>query len=189
MKMVSLGGAVWFCIAGVVSAQPAAPQVFEVASVKPSPPDVPGMFTRYLPGGGIRFTGVTLKNLIAIAYGGRAFQILGGSAWVDTDRFDIEARSEPAETTVPIDPVKGAEYQRKANERLKTLLADRFQLALRPETREQPIYILVVAKDGPKFRESTQTRSLIRAGRGTVKGQASTTAMLALNLSNELRRR
>jgi hypothetical protein len=40
---------------------------FEAASVKPSAPDVPGMFVRYIPGGGVRVTGASLKNLISIA--------------------------------------------------------------------------------------------------------------------------
>jgi uncharacterized protein (TIGR03435 family) len=185
MKAANLSCAISFCIVGGLFGQP---QAFEVASIKPSAPDVPGMFPRYLPGGGLRITGASLKNLISMAYGVRPFQISGGPDWVNNDLFDIEARSGSAEVAPPTDPAKAAEYQRLANERLKTLLADRFQLSVRQETREQPVYALVVAKDGPKFRESTEARPFIRGGRGTVKGQASSMIMLALNLSSALGR-
>jgi uncharacterized protein (TIGR03435 family) len=181
----------WYCLAGDVFGQASDTQAtFEVASVKPSAPGVPGMFIRYLPGGGVRVTGASLKNLISLAYNVRAFQIFGGSQWVDTEPFDIEARAATSDVTTPTDPAKMSEEQRKANERLRSLLADRFQLTLHPETKEQPVYALIVAKGGSKLQESTEARGLIRRmGRGTLKGQAVGLGMLALNLSNELGRR
>jgi uncharacterized protein (TIGR03435 family) len=48
------------------------------------------------------------------------------------------------------------------------------------------VYELVLAKNGPKFRESTDTRTMIRGGRGTIRGQAAGMNMLVLNLSNQL---
>jgi uncharacterized protein (TIGR03435 family) len=148
------------------------------------------MFIRYLPGGGVRITGASLKNLISVAYNVRAFQISGGSQWVYTEPFDIEARAATSDVSTPTDPSKMSEEQRKANERLKSLLASRFQLTLHPETKEQPVYALIVSKGGTKLRESTEARGLIRRmDRGTLKGQAVGLGMLALNLSNELGRR
>src|ERR1039457_2742964 len=70
-----------------------APLTFEVASVKPSAPDVPGFFFQPQPGGNLRITGATLKNLIAVAYNAREFTISGGPGWVNSDRFDIDARA------------------------------------------------------------------------------------------------
>ena len=52
------------------------PLTFEVASVKPSL-EARGLFFRYLPGGGLRVAGATLKNLIAMVYGVREFLVLG----------------------------------------------------------------------------------------------------------------
>src|ERR1035441_8901484 len=72
---------------------------FEVASVKPSAPDVPGFFLQPQPGGNLRITGGTLKNLIAFAYNAREFTISGGPGWVNSDRFHIDARA--AHTPVP----------------------------------------------------------------------------------------
>jgi bla regulator protein BlaR1 len=176
------------CMAGEVFGQAAATQsTFEVASVKPSAPDVSGMFIRPLPGGGLQATGVSLKNLISLAYDVRPFQISGGSQWVETERFDIDARSGTSDAKTPTDP---ANDRRKIFEGLKSLLADRFQLTLHTETREQAVYDLTVNKGGPKLQESTEPRGLIRKMvRGTIKGQAVPLGMLALNLSNELGRR
>ena len=62
----------------------------------------------------------------------------------DSDRFDIVANA-PGEGTPTGDDVRRM---------LQTLLADRFQLKLHRETKERPVYALVVAKNGPKLKES-----------------------------------
>ncbi len=115
----------------------------------------------------------------------RRSQISGESQWIDTERFDIDARTT-SDAKTPTDP---ASDRRKIIEGLKSLLADRFGLVLHSESREQSVYALVVNKGGAKLQESTEPRGLIRKiGRGTIKGQAVAIGMLALNLSNELGR-
>lgn len=190
MKTASIGGILWVCLAGGMYGQPSAPPLtFAVASVKPSA-EVHGMFVRYLPGGGLRVSEANLKNLIALAYGVREFLVLGGPAWVDTGRFDIDARPETSDAAdAGAEPARRGEEQRQVMERLRSLLADRFQLIFHRETREQPVYALVVAKGGPILQESTDDRSRIRMGRGTITGHAAGLGLLALNLSNELSRR
>ncbi len=186
-KMVSLG-ILWCCVAGHMFGQPPGPQLkFEVASVKPSAPDAPGI-TRYLPGGGLRFTGATLQNLISIAYDVRPFQISGGPKWIDTDRFDIDARLTTSDAASPANPGLTREDQWKAGEGLKSLLADRFLLTFHEGTREQSLFALVVAKRGPKLQNSTESEGFIRraAGRGSIKGQSVALRLLVLNLANEL---
>ena len=184
------GGILWFCMAGAMCGQtPNTPLTFEVASVKPTT-EVHGMFVRYLPGGGLRVSEANLKNLIALAYGVREFLVLGGPSWVDTGRFDIDARAETSDAAEAApDPAKRGEEKRQVIERLRSLLADRFQLMFHRETREQPVYALVVAKGGPKLQESTDDQSRIRMGRGRIRGHAAGLGLLALNLSNELSRR
>jgi uncharacterized protein (TIGR03435 family) len=178
-------------MAGDVFGQtPAAQSTFEVASVKPSPPDAYGMFVRPLGGGGLQVTGASLKNLISIAYDVRPFQISGYSQWVDTERYDVDARAATSNANAPTGPANMSQERQNLLERLKSLLADRFQLTLHSETKEQPVYALVVNKHGPKLQESTEPSSRIRKmGRGMLKGQAVGLGMLALNLSNELGRR
>ena len=169
--LVSAGWSVW--------AQPApAPLTFEVASVKPSGPDVPGMFLQPLPGGNLRMTGATLKNLIAFAYSVREFSISGGPDWASYDRFDIDARAGKAEGTA-----------QQIRERLKALLAERFQLVTHTESREQNVYALVVAKNGPVFREAKpDSGSRIRKQGSTITGAGVGIPMLVINLANSLNR-
>ena len=153
---------------------------FEVVSVKPSGPDYQGMFVNPQPGGGIRIRGATVKNLIAIAHNIREFQILGAPAWTGTEHFDIEAH--PAHEI-------GAPNPRATRESLQALLADRFHLVVHSEDKEQTIYALTVAKNGPKLREpAPDEQSLIRGGRGGITGTNTGMAMLILNLSNQLGR-
>jgi bla regulator protein blaR1 len=187
-KTVSLG-IFWFCVVGHVSGQPPAPQLkFEVASVKPSAPDAL-LSTNYLSGGGLRFTGATLQNLISLAYDVRPFQISGGPKWIDTGRFDIDARLTTSSAAPPSNSGLTREDFRKAAEGLRSLLADRFLLTFHRETREESLFALVVAKHGPKLQESTESESLIRRmGRGWIKGQAVALRLLVLNLANELGR-
>ena len=176
-------GMLWFSMVGYVFSQTSpTPATFEVASVKPSEPGALGLFTRFLPDGGVHFTGATMKDLVGIAYGVRTFQIFGGPAWIATERFDVDARAATAQT----DPSKFRDEQQKVGERLRNLLADRFHLALHRETKELPAYELVIAKGGAKLQESTDGKNFIRRGIGTLKGQSVGLKMLALNLSNEL---
>jgi len=188
-KAVALG-ILWFCLMGDALGQPpATPLKFEVASVKPSAPDWHGMFSRYLPGGGLRITGATLQNLISMAYGVPGFQISGGPKWIDNDRFDIDARLTTSVATEATNPGLTREDQQKAAEGLRSLLAGRFQLVLHPETTEQPVFALIAAKGGPKLQESMESESFVRRmGPGSIKGQAVALRMLVVNLSNELNR-
>src|ERR1700687_3662917 len=82
----------------------------------------------------------TLKMMVATAYQVSAFQISGGPKWVDSDRFDIEARAE--------DPKTGYIQLRLM---MQSLLEDRFRLKLHRETRESAVYLLVTTKGGPKM--------------------------------------
>src|SRR5687768_14839340 len=128
------------------AAQSAAGPAFEVVSVKPSNPDVPG--ASGMPVGG-RFTAsnVTLRELVLRAYELFDSQLDGGPDWQTSRRFDIQAKAR--------DPVAGMTAMLPM---LKTLLADRFNLKVHTERREMPVYALVVARDrqlGPNITQST----------------------------------
>jgi uncharacterized protein (TIGR03435 family) len=119
---------------------------FEVASIKPASPDARGMWVRNAPGGRVNITNMSLKEMIVMSYRIQPYQISGGPAWLDKDRYDITAKAEK-------EPKQG-----EWNLLLQSLLADRFQLTLRKETKELPIYALVLARKdgklGPKLTES-----------------------------------
>ena len=89
---------------------------------------------------GSRAIGATLRELIRAAYGLREdAQISGGPNWVSTDRFDIEAKA----------PADASPAQVQAM--LKALLADRFKLTAHTESRQLPLYALVMAKSDGKM--------------------------------------
>lgn len=186
MRTITVG-LFWFQIAGIASGQAPTPQLtFEVASVKQSVSNQLGMFTRFLPNGDVRITGASLKNLISIAYGIRSFQIYGGPKWVDQELFDIDARAATLDATMPNNAPK-VPQESHAGERLRNLLADRFELTTHSEIKNLPVYELVVANGGTKLKESKESSTLIRmVGRGTLKGQAVYMRQLVVNLSGQL---
>jgi bla regulator protein blaR1 len=145
------------------------------------------------PGGGLRVERMTLRTLIGFAYDVRDFQISGGPAWISTDRFDINAKADSHDDADTTDPRQLTDEQRKTGaertrERVRNLLADRFQLTTRRETKEQQVYLLVVAKGGPKLQESKEGNGRMRMGRGMLGGQGVEPAFLAVTLSQQLGR-
>ena len=117
--------------------------VFEVASIKPAAPVVTRISISIQPGGRLLAEGFSLKMLVARAYNVPDSRISGGPNWVDSDRFNIEAKAEGEN----IAPGQMAPM-------IQALLEDRFQLKAHRENREMPIYELVVAKGGPKIKLS-----------------------------------
>ena len=156
--MSNLRASLLVVAAGGLFAQPSpAPLTFEVATVKPAAPDQRNSGFRFLPGGGLQIQNVHLKGIISFAYDLRDFQISGGPGWLATVPFDILAKPEGAQA--PADLAHVPDKQREViaqqiRERLRSLLAERFQLVLHKETKEFPVYGLVVAKNGPKMEES-----------------------------------
>jgi uncharacterized protein (TIGR03435 family) len=125
--------------------------VFEVASIKLNKHE-----RRYAFGlSGERFlaTGMTMQGLIREAFGIQDDQILGQPRWLNSDTYDIEAK---VELTVADRLHRLSSDQRLIENRhlLQTLLADRFKLAVHRETRELPMFALVVAKKGTKIEEA-----------------------------------
>ena len=121
---------------------------FEVASIKQNTSDDRRSFG-VQPGGRLVVRNSTLKNLIAAAYGMAEIQalvpdrVLGGPDWIDSDRYNIDAKASTEFHLTPGGPPKDMLLM------LRSLLEDRFKLVAHRETREMPIYELVVArKDG-----------------------------------------
>jgi uncharacterized protein (TIGR03435 family) len=141
--------------AGRVAAQPQPPSkslAFEVASVKSNKSDSrPSV--QALPGGGISLTNVPLYAIIVTAYN-LPFQsprLSGGPEWIRNERFDIEAKAEPG--AIPAG-LPDNERDERLRSMLQTLLADRFNLSVRRENKEIPVYALTLAKNGPKMQKA-----------------------------------
>jgi uncharacterized protein (TIGR03435 family) len=127
-------------------------QTFDVASVKSAAPLVPdgrGMIRFVGPTGGpgskdpgrIHYPYMTLKNLLMNAYNVKSHQI-SGPPWINSERFDVDA-------TMPPDTTK-----EQFRVMLQNLLVERFQLKLHHETKELPMYALILSKKSPKMKES-----------------------------------
>jgi len=118
---------------------------FAVASIKRDASTEPlsmaaAMGVGYRPGGRLVAHNAPVTMLIQRAYGLQSWQIVGGPAWIGAEGYDIEAKPESATD------------QKQMWLMLQTLLADRFKLATHRETRELPVYELVLAKGGPKVQ-------------------------------------
>jgi uncharacterized protein (TIGR03435 family) len=147
-------------IAAFAAQQPAGkPLSFDAASIKPSTfaprgggrnggdggnPPVPrnaGPGLRFQPGRVASGPmGVTAWRMILDAYRLTPYQLIGGPAWSQSDRFDVEAKAASAN-------------EDQLRQMLRTLLAERFQLAVHRESKEMPVYALTAGKSGSKLHE------------------------------------
>jgi uncharacterized protein (TIGR03435 family) len=171
--------------------------VFDVVSVKPNK-SASGMIRVMGRPDGYFANNVSLKMLIQGAYGIREDLISGAPSWADSARFDIDAKvaGSDVEALKKLTP-----EQRRLM--LQPLLADRFKLKVHTETKELPVYELVLAKGGSKLKEATPGDTyangikgpdgvgrggMMRVGRGQLTAQAVPISNLANMLSTQLHR-
>lgn len=142
------------CIAAFGQSPPARPE-FEVASVKKSAPTMPERFNIgvHIDGAMVRCSYLPVKSYIRMAYRVKDYQVLGPD-WLATENFDIAAKLPDGAT------------RSQLPEMIQSLLADRFKLVLHRDTKELPVYALVVAKNGAKLKESAPDPDA-EAGPGT----------------------
>jgi uncharacterized protein (TIGR03435 family) len=166
-RVLWIFGIVYTCgIVHALIAQTSPSLEFEAASIKPD--NSTSLGRRFgVPGDRSVAKNETLWQLIAVAYGTPGllpqplanYQLSGGPKWIDSDRFDVEAKAVG-------DVVRGIEGTRRKQLMLQTLLAERFKLVVHHERRELPIYALVLArrdqKLGPKLRRSEVDSAALR---------------------------
>ncbi|HEV8145608.1 MAG TPA: TIGR03435 family protein [Bryobacteraceae bacterium] len=163
-------------------AQKKEPLAFEVASIKPTRATDQRAIIRPMPGNQA-YTGsnVTLRLMMTIAYSVTDRQISGAPGWVDTDRFDIEARAARPGTVDEL------------HDMLANLLEERFKLKVRRETKEQAVWNLVLDKGGAKLvthsPDDINYPPIRLAARGELQGQNVKTDYLAFFLSRFLDRK
>jgi uncharacterized protein (TIGR03435 family) len=147
--IASLGSS-GFCQSTADARSPNARLEFEVASIKPSVmPGGRGMIRiggRGGPGSAdpsrATYNFSSLRDLLMDAYSMKRHQIAGPD-WLDAQRFDVVAKVPDGAT------------KEQVRIMLQNLLADRFKLAVHRETKELPMYALVVGGGkGPRLKES-----------------------------------
>jgi uncharacterized protein (TIGR03435 family) len=139
---------------GLIGAAQSPPRPeFEVASIKPTFGDMTFVGTNR--SADFRAREASMRRLIADAYAVRTFEIYGGPGWMDSERYNIDAKRE-------VNPKRPQTGQQSFETiwadmllRLQTLLEDRCKLKFHRETRELPVYALTVAKGGLKVLPPT----------------------------------
>lgn len=142
--------------AAAASAQTARPLEFEVASIKQTESVTAGSrlnIGMHVDGAQVRCTSFSLKDYIRMAYKVKDYQIQAPD-WATSTRFDISAKLPEGAT------------REQVPEMLQTLLRERFQLKLHRDTKEFPVYALLVGKGGPKMKESALDADLSGAAPG-----------------------
>src|SRR5580698_7961912 len=125
----------------ILLAWPLLAQQFEVASIRPFDPTIPGQAAGiHFDGALVRGVGLSLRDYLATAYRTKA-TLISGPDWTATERYNITA-------TLP-----GGSSKAQVPEMLQALLADRFEVKLHNEKKEYPIFALVLAKGPPKLKE------------------------------------
>jgi uncharacterized protein (TIGR03435 family) len=119
---------------------------YDVISVKPDKSGGMGMRMQMTPDG-FHANNVNVHMLLTEGYGLNEDQIVGEPAWTRNDAFDIDAKV--AGPDVPAMAKLTFEQRRTM---FQQVLTDRFKLTVHHETRQLPVYVLTVAKGGPKLK-------------------------------------
>jgi uncharacterized protein (TIGR03435 family) len=150
-----LAGAALVLIGVNAQATAVAPLEFEVASIKPHPAsDGPVHVSMAGEHGRIWYVNVTVRACIRKAYGLRVYPPAQGGDPLSTERYDIIATGS------------GDPSEEQTMQMLRALLEERFKLIVHRETKQLPVFALVVGKKGPKFREVKDDGSGAEIGGG-----------------------
>jgi uncharacterized protein (TIGR03435 family) len=144
---------------------PKADPAFEVATIKPSKPDEPGKMLT-IRGDQFKTVNFSLGELISFAYEVHTNQLIGAPAWVNAEKFDIDAK--------PDTPGSPNDAQLKAM--VKKLLVDRFQLKFHEEKKVLSVYALEPGKS-PQLKKADPDA-------GSLPGFWFTGGLGKLNISN-----
>jgi uncharacterized protein (TIGR03435 family) len=165
---------VWFATQSSIGQTNQRQASFEVASVRRSDPNARGGRAQFLEGGRFLASNVPLDYLIRQAYELDEKQLLGGPSWISVDRYDIQAKADVHATEADLRVM------------VRDLLAVRFQFKNHWESKEIPIYNLLVDKKGLKMqraREDDVPGGGVNIGREMLSGHKVTMARLADALS------
>jgi uncharacterized protein (TIGR03435 family) len=181
--------------AATPTAAPAPAPAFDVASIHLAAPSPDGHnhIWNDVHQSQFRTGNLSLRDLIQFAYALPKSQILGGPDWLDSTMFDIDARSDPA-VDAQLHALSSDDAAQQKRLMVQALLADRFALIAHNETRQLPVFALVLAKGGAKFSPSDVNGTSIGTSTGTagsrihVQGSDDTLGLLARELAQQLGR-
>jgi len=127
---------------------------YDVATIKPGKDPAGAWTPPHYEGDTLRGVNVSLLYVVKFAFGiYEDFRIVGAPKWLDSTTYDITAKID-APTMDALKKLPKDEQKRALEQMLQILLAERFQFAAHRETKELPVYFLVVGKNGPKLTEA-----------------------------------
>ena len=115
----------------------------EVATIKPTQPGT-RLFMITVRGEDVLVKNFSLSFVVRWVYQLHPRQIIGAQGWMDTDKWDIEAKPD----------TPGMPDVEQEKEILRKLMTERFAMKIHEEKREMPAYTLTVSKDGPKMMKA-----------------------------------
>ena len=173
---------------------------FEVASIKPNKSGGPGMHLSIMAN---RFTAVnvTPRTLIEFAYDIKSDdQLTGAPSWINSEKYDVDAKVDDA-TAEKLKSLSRDESGDQIKLMMQALLAERFNLKVGHDTKDLPVFALVVAKGGPKLTPSKlpplppgttppppgpqNFRGIRMTGQGQIEGAGAAMSFLAYVLSRQ----
>jgi len=156
----------------------ASAQTFDVASIRAQTPGTGGFFVRPPSNGRFTATGATAQLLLMLAFGVQETQIVGGPAWLETAKWNIEAKTDD-----------GAQHNVEDTKRmLQNLLVARFGLQVHREIAQRPVYALTATRTRSKLKASERERTNIRVTGKSIDIQRGAIADLAQVLASAVGR-
>jgi bla regulator protein blaR1 len=161
---------------------PAPNTSFEVASIRRGDPTDRRMGLHVQQGGLFKTENTPLRLIIQFAYDVNDYQITGGPSWMSSDPFTIEAKPET--------PIAASAASNGVRSMVQALLVDRFKLAAHWELREGAVFDLVIAKGGPRLRDTDPEYHShdLNGGTGDLTGHGASIPQLIGSLSRQLGR-
>jgi uncharacterized protein (TIGR03435 family) len=169
---------------------------YEVVSIRKTDPAT-ARGIRIGPGteGGLRTANTSLMVLLMFAYDVRDYQIIDAPGWAKNEGFDVSFTPDKAEALPKPGEADAKQMETmmdRQRQRMQAILRDRFELKLRVETRELPIYALITAKSGSKLKPPEPggkgPSMMMNPEKGELTGVGASMRMLTNILSNILKR-
>ncbi|MFZ0818813.1 MAG: TIGR03435 family protein [Candidatus Acidiferrales bacterium] len=161
-ELLAVAVPVIFCLLGATQSRAQS----QAASAAPSPPvfeyDVASIkintsgsanITYQTPPDGFLALNIPLRELTKSAYRIQDNQISATQDSLMSERYDIDAKMDVS-VAAELQKLTPDDRRLARRQMLQALLADRFKLIIHRETKELPVYMLVIAKGGPKLQET-----------------------------------
>jgi bla regulator protein blaR1 len=114
---------------------------------------------------GFTVTGTSLRGLILAAYELQEDRVSGGPDWINSELYEVEAKIDPS-TASQLQKLPHDQENYARRRMLQALLADHFKLQVHRESKELPVYALLMSDGGPNMQEATPGNTYANGPKG-----------------------